>query len=94
MQTWYALWRAWAEWDEESTGAWHQFGLDDLTGNPVEFRGDVDHALRKLEDELRTTITPTTKVERHEGRLLLIWDFEGGSGEEFVEYRLVSSANA
>jgi hypothetical protein len=93
VQTWYALWRAWAEWEDEAGSSWRQFGVDDLTGHPVEFHGNVDDALRQLEDELRTTITPTTKVERHEGRLLLVWDFEDGSGEEFVEYRLEAAGS-
>jgi hypothetical protein len=92
VQTWYALWRAWAEWDEESGSSWRQFGVDELAGHPTEFHGDADDALRQLEDELRTTITPATKVERHERRLLLVWDFEDGSGEEFVEYRLIDRA--
>jgi hypothetical protein len=105
VQTWHALvrvrvdWEADSEagwddgwddgWEESEPGDWHRFGVDELTGRPMEFLGPADDALRQLEDELRPGITPTTTLERHDRGLLLVRSDEETGAQEVLEYRII-----
>ena len=90
MQTWFAMVRGWFDWEgADHESLWSPFGVDERTGHPCRFTGSEDDALDQLEAEVKWSITPSTRVRRRPGRLLLSTHDDESDGSVHVEYRLV-----